>query len=95
VKKAFAGAKQRAGISRRLRMYDFRHAFATFALKKGADLKSVSRLLGHSRVDTTANIYQHVDDEMKRDAIDRLPSVGLATIVAKKKKKAGSKTRPK
>lgn len=76
IKTAFIQAKKRAGITRRLRLYDFRHAFATAILKAGGDLKSTSEMLGHSRTDTTSRVYQHTDIEMHRENINRLP--GLA-----------------
>jgi len=75
LKKAFNQAKEKAGITRRLRMYDIRHAFASIVLRNGADLKSTSQLLGHSRTDTTTRIYQHVDFEMHKDVINRLPAI--------------------
>ncbi len=77
VKKAFAAAKHRAGITRRIRMYDFRHAFASTMLKKGGDLKSTSEMLDHSRPDTTTNIYQHTDIGMHRKNIVLLPGLKL------------------
>lgn len=73
MKTAWRRAKERAGITRRIRPYDVRHALATELLRHGADLKSVSEILGHSRPDTTARIYQHVDSEMRRNAIGKLP----------------------
>jgi integrase len=77
VKTAFKRAKERAGITRRMRLYDFRHAFATNALKGKADLKSTSEILGHSRTETTTRIYQHTDLAMHREAINRIPSLDL------------------
>jgi len=50
-------AKKRAGINRRLRIYDFRHSFATTVLGQEADLKSTSEILGHSRPETTMKHY--------------------------------------
>jgi integrase len=77
VKTAFKNAKEKAGIDRRIRLYDFRHSFATNVLKEKADLKSTSEILGHSRTETTTRIYQHTDLEMHREAIRRVPSLGL------------------
>lgn len=77
IKKSFKAAKDAAGITRRLRPYDFRHAFATYTLKRNANLKATSELLGHSRTDTTTRIYQHTDTEMHEDAINRLPVLDI------------------
>lgn len=75
IKKSFAAAKRRAGITRRLRPYDFRHAFATEMLRQGGDLKSTSEMLGHSRTDTTSRVYQHTNMDMHRNNISKLPGL--------------------
>ena len=89
VKSSFKTAKKNAGITRRLRLYDFRHAFATAILKQGGDLKSTSEMLGHSRTDTTSRIYQHTDMELHRKNINKLP--GLISSINNDTKK-GNKT---
>jgi integrase len=71
IKKAFATAKKAAGITRRLRLYDFRHAFATDLINAGADIKSVSYLMGHSRPDTTARVYIHTNMENLRSLVNK------------------------
>ena len=70
--KAFNSAKKKAGITRRLRPYDFRHAAISMMLNSGADLKSASAIAGHTRTETTTKIYQHINMSLKRDAIDLL-----------------------
>ncbi|MCP4568369.1 MAG: site-specific integrase [FCB group bacterium] len=75
IKKAFAAAKHRAGITRRIRPYDLRHAFATGLLSAGSDLKSTSEMLGHSRPDTTVRIYQHTNLAQHRRTIENLPDL--------------------
>ena len=75
IKTAFNAAKRRAGITRRLTPYSFRHAFATTLLNHGADLKSTSAMLGHSREDTTLRVYQHTALAVQRSAVDRLPDL--------------------
>lgn len=75
VKKSFNAAKVRAGITRRIRMYDFRHAAITHMLSQGGDLKSVSEIAGHSRTDTTTKIYHHTNTALLRQQIDRLPDL--------------------
>jgi integrase len=72
LKTAWKNAKERAMIQRRLRMYDLRHSFTTTLLGKGADIKAVSQILGHSSLDMTLAVYYHVDSKTKRNAIDLL-----------------------
>jgi integrase len=75
IKTSWRNAKRRAGITRRLRPYDCRHAFASAILRAGGDLKTTSRLLGHTRTETTTEIYQHIDLEMGRTAVEKLPDI--------------------
>jgi len=75
LKKSYAAAKLRAGITRRLPLYAFRHAFASIVLANSADLKATSEILGHSRPDTTLRIYQHTNQGMHRAVVDLLPGL--------------------
>jgi len=49
----------RAILGRPLSAHTLRHYFATRLLKEGKSLKAVSRFLGHTSTQTTADIYQH------------------------------------
>ena len=48
--------------------HGLRHAFATFALRAGVPLKTISDTMGHSGIAITANVYQHLIDEQREDA---------------------------
>lgn len=63
-----------AGINKRLHFHVARHTFATMALSNGADLYTVSKLLGHSNISVT-HVYAKVVDESKRKALALIPEL--------------------
>jgi site-specific recombinase XerD len=53
-----------------------RHTFATLTLESGADFSTVSRMLGHTKMATTA-VYAKTTDRAKRSAVEGLPALDL------------------
>lgn len=52
--------------------HQLRHQFATFLYDAGVDVKSAQRILGHSDVSTTMNIYTHLSELKKEEAISKI-----------------------
>ena len=70
----FQAAVARAGL-RRQRFHDLRHACATLLLEQGEELGVVSKILGHSNVATTADVYAHLTPAMAQRAAERLDGI--------------------
>lgn len=55
-----------------IRFHDLRHTFATLLIESDVSMKVVQELLGHSTITTSMDIYTHVSDEKKEQALDQL-----------------------
>ena len=53
------------------RFHDFRDTHATRLIEAGADIKAVSKRLGHSTIRTTYEIYVRVTNKMKNHTVER------------------------
>jgi integrase len=62
-----------------VRFHDLRHTCATIALLAGVHVKTVSSMLGHSKISVTLDLYAHVLDSMTDDAADKMEDVLAVT----------------
>lgn len=57
------------------RFHDFRDTHATRLIESGADIKAVSKRLGHRNIDTTYNIYVRVTEKMENETANRFEKI--------------------
>jgi len=92
VKKAHNAALERAQIKRHFRLYDLRHTFATRAVASGADLPTLSALLGHASIQMTMR-YVHPAAEQKRVVIEKFEKFRADEVIVAANKSHGVLTK--
>lgn len=80
MRRAWGTTLKDAGITRRIRPYDLRHAFATYSIENGADPLTVAKIMGHTSTAMIHRNYQHVMDKQRKAAMSAVPDVlGIQT----------------
>lgn len=57
------------------RFHDFRDTHATKLIESGADIKAVSKRLGHRNIDITYNIYVRVTEKMENETAKKFEEI--------------------
>ncbi len=65
-----------AGITKHVTFHSARHTFAVSLITQGVDIYTISKLMGHTEVKTT-QIYADVIDSVRKDAMFKIPDIGL------------------
>lgn len=61
-----------AGIERNIRFHDLRYTVATRLMENNVGFKAVQEILGHSTVNVTLNVYTHISNDIKKQAVEKL-----------------------
>ncbi|KAA6217440.1 tyrosine-type recombinase/integrase [Streptomyces filamentosus] len=69
--RSFQRIAEGAGLPR-IRLHDARHGCATLLFAAGVPARVVMEILGHSQIAVTMNIYTHVSDERRREAMKHM-----------------------
>jgi integrase len=67
---------KKAGLEKKIGWHTGRHTFAVLSLESGAEIYTVSKLLGHTSLKVT-EVYARATDKMKREAVNALPAIDV------------------
>lgn len=67
----------KAGITKDITFHCGRHTFAVMMLDLGAEIYTVSKLLGHRELKTT-QVYAKILDKKKQEAVNLIPNINLS-----------------
>lgn len=60
-----------AGV-KQIRIHDFRHSCAFLLIYKGANIITISKFLGHTKIDETLNTYSHMFKNKLNDIVNTI-----------------------
>ena len=82
LQRGFYPALRRAGL-RRIRFHDLRHTFASLLIANREDPKRIQRLMGHSSIQVTFDVYGHLFPDGEDGVANRLESTVLGEVGSK------------
>lgn len=68
---------EKAGIGKNIGWHTARHTFGVLSMESGAEIYTLSKLMGHTDVKTTL-VYANISDKKKREAVNALPVIEMA-----------------
>ncbi|TCZ76669.1 hypothetical protein E0485_13180 [Paenibacillus albiflavus] len=63
-----------------IRFHDLRCSSATLLLETGVSMKAIQKRLGHSKEQTTSDIYTHVTKKLSRDTAEKFDKFAPASF---------------
>lgn len=67
--------REAAGIPETMTFHDLRHTQASLMLDAGADMKVIQARLGHTKYETTANLYAHLLQGAQAEASSKVDAM--------------------
>ena len=74
VQRACRRAAEAAGIGKRVTPHTLRHSFATHLLERNINIRTIQKLLGHKKIETTS-LYTHVTSDVLRQTASPLDTL--------------------
>jgi site-specific recombinase XerD len=68
---------EKAGVRKPVGWHTARRTFATWELEHGADIYTVAKLLGHTKLKQVAR-YAQATDKLRREAVTALPEIRIS-----------------
>lgn len=83
--------KERNHIKNGVTFHGLRHTSATYMIKNNVPISTVSGVLGHAKISTTVNVYTHVIEDTKKEAISVMADMmeSLSGFANSKQQKIG------
>lgn len=75
ISNTFRTIQKNCGFKKQYGIHALRHTFATSLFRKNVDIKTVSTILGHSSTAITYNIYVHIIESLKVEALSLIDDV--------------------